>query len=64
MAETITWSVIINPRVNTITNTKLDGGSDDELRMTTVQVTALRDFVDAMKAGTDVSSVITAIDAL
>lgn len=64
MAETIIWSVVINPRFNTVTSTTLDGGSDDELRMTTVQVTALRDFVDAMKAGTDVSSVITAIDAL
>lgn len=64
MAETITYRVSINPRVGTVSSDNIDGGSDDEVILSTTNVVAIRLLLAEIKAGTDVSSVVTAINAL
>jgi hypothetical protein len=64
MAETITYRVLIEPRAATVSSTELQNGSVDEVILTAAQAASLRALFDEIKAGTDVSAVFTAIDAL
>jgi hypothetical protein len=106
MAEPIRYQILVSPFVNTISSTKKEGETNEEIVLSTAQLdtlndliasikdgdldatsqgsidviltavltadadydstkaTAVKDFLDAIVAGTDVSSVITAINAL
>jgi len=64
MAQTITYDVGINPIANVAPNTALSGGSQDSLILSDVNVTAIRLLLSKIKAGVDVSTVVTAINAL
>lgn len=64
MAETINYRVTISPFVSQISSTQKEGEYDIEAILNATNATALADFITAIKAGTDVSSVVTAINAL
>ena len=64
MAEVITYDVGINPIINTVSSTARSGGSQISVILTDVNVTAIRLLLTKIQAGTDVSSVVTAINAL
>ena len=64
MAERITYQVRITPGRNTIESTTLETGTDDDLVINDTNVVALRRFVRQIAWGLDVSSVVTAINAI
>jgi hypothetical protein len=64
MAETINYRVTISPFVSQISSTHKEGEYDIEAILNATNATALADFITAIQAGTDVSSVVTAINAL
>jgi hypothetical protein len=64
MAERITYQVSITPGHNTMQNTTLETESDDELVINDTNVVALRRFVRQIAWSLDVSSVVTAINAI
>jgi hypothetical protein len=64
MAERITYQVSITPGRNTIQNTALETETDDDLVINDTNVVALRRFVRQIAWGLDVSSVVTAINAI
>ena len=64
MAERITYQVSITPGRNTMQNTTLETGTDNELMINDTNVVALRRFVRQIAWGLDVSSVVTAINAI
>ncbi len=64
MAESITYRVSISPFVSTVSTTKKDGEYDNELVLDATNFNALALFLNEIKAGTDVSSVVTAINNL
>lgn len=64
MAQTVTYLVTANPMTSQTTATNLDGGSDQQVILTPTLVDALRLWMDEIQAGTDTSSVVTAINAL
>ena len=64
MAERITYQVSITPGRNTMQNTTLETETDDDLVINDTNVVALRRFVRQIAWGLDVSSVVTAINAI
>jgi hypothetical protein len=64
MAERITYQVSITPGRNTMQNTSLETETDDDLVINDTNVVALRRFVRQIAWGLDVSSVVTAINAI
>ena len=64
MAERITYRVRIFPGCNTNSSTDLETGTMDELVINDTNVVALRRFVRQIAWGLDVSSVVTAINAI
>lgn len=64
MAFPASYEVTINPGVTTVPATSKDGGSVDIVILDDTNVAALRTFIAEIKAGTDVSSVVTAINSL
>jgi hypothetical protein len=64
MAETITFRVGINPRVETVTETAREGGSVDEVILSATEAATVRSLVNLIILDTDISSVISAIAAL
>lgn len=64
MAERITYQVRIIPGRNTMENTTLETGTDDELVINDTNVVALRRFVRQIAWNLDVSTVVTAINAI
>lgn len=59
-----TYKVIISPDVSVYSATKKEGEYDNEVILTTTNFNALATLLNEIKAGTDVSSVVTAINAL
>lgn len=64
MAETITYEVGIQPRIAEVSETVREGASKDFVILSTTNVVAIRLLLTKIKAGVDVSSVVTAINAL
>ncbi len=64
MAEPVTYDCEINPSVAVRPSVKKDGGYSNSILLSVVNRNAVVDFLDLIAAGTDVSSVVTAIDAL
>lgn len=59
------YKVEINPDSGlTRSETNLQGGSNHFVRLTPTNVNAIRLLLDKIKAGVDVSTVVTAINAL
>ena len=64
MAERITYQVRIIPGRNTSSSANLETGSADTLVISNTNVVALRRFIRQISWGLDVSSVVTAINAI
>jgi len=64
MAETITYRVSISPRLNQTTATSKEGEYDQPVILSTTNFNAVSLLFNKIVAGVDVSSVVTAINAL
>lgn len=64
MAATVTYKFEMSPWIGTVSSTQKEGGFDAEVILTTTNFNAIRALIREIQAGTDVSSVVTAINAL
>lgn len=64
MAETITYRVSMSPRIETVSESSKDGEYSNEVILDTTNYDAIATLFDEIKAGTDVSSVVSAIGNL
>ena len=64
MAESVTYRVSMSPFVSTISTVKKEGEYDNELILDATNFNAIALLFNEIKAGTDVSTVVTAINAL
>jgi hypothetical protein len=64
MPERITYQVRIIPGRNTMDSTTLENGTDDDLVISDTNVVALRRFVRQLAWNLNVSTVVTAINAI
>lgn len=64
MAATVTYFFQMNPWIGTVSSTQVEGGFDTEVILTPTNFDAIRLLIQEIQAGTDVSSVVTAINAL
>jgi hypothetical protein len=64
MAESITYKVSVSPFYSQVSTTKKEGEYDNEVILSTANYNAIAKLFNEIKAGTDVSSVVTAINAL
>lgn len=64
MAETINYRVTIQPRVSELQSAQPAGGSVQNAILTSVNLAAIQLLITKIQGGTDVSSVVTAINAL
>ena len=64
MAESVTYRVSMSPFFSQVSTTKKEGEYDNELVLDATNFNAIALLFNEIKAGTDVSSVVTAINAL
>lgn len=64
MAATITYDFVMNPWKGTVNATSMDGGFDTQVILSTTNFDAIKLLIQEIQAGTNVSSVVTAINAL
>lgn len=64
MAATITYAFAMNPWIGTVNATSVEGGFDTQVILSTTNFNALKLLIQEIQAGTDVSTVVTAINAL
>ena len=62
MAETITFRVGVNPRVETVTETAREGGSVDEVILSATEAATVRSLVNAIKADLLTAAGVSLID--
>jgi len=64
MAESVTYRVSMSPFVSTVSSVQKEGEYDNELILDATNFNAVALLFNEIKAGTDVSTVVTAINAL
>ena len=64
MAATITYDFRMEPWKGTVSDTSVEGGFDSQVILSTANFDAIKLLIQEIQAGTDVSSVVTAINAL
>ena len=64
MAATITYDFVMNPWKGTVNATSMEGGFDAQVILSTTNFDAIKLLIQEIQAGTNVSSVVTAINAL
>ena len=64
MAESITYKTRLTPYESSVSETAKSGEYVNEVILDTTNFNALAKFINNIKAGSDVSSVVTAINAL
>ena len=64
MAATVTYAFRLEPWQGTVSATSVEGGYDTQVILSTTNFDAVKLLIEEIKAGTDVSTVVTAINAL
>lgn len=64
MAESVTYKVVLSPFYSQVNATNKDGEYDTEVILSTTNYNAVAKLFDKIKDGVNVSSVVTAINAL
>lgn len=64
MAESVTYRVAVSPFYSQTNATNKDGEYDNDVILSTTNYNAIVTLFNEIKAGTDVSTVVTAINAL
>ena len=64
MAATVTYDFRMEPWKGTVSATSVEGGYDAQVILSTTNFNALKLLIQEIQAGTDVSTVVTAINAL
>jgi hypothetical protein len=64
MAATVTYDFRMEPWKGTVSATSVEGGYDTQVILSTTNFDAVKLLIEEIKAGTDVSTVVTAINAL
>lgn len=64
MAATVTYNFVMNPWIGTVSSTSVEGGFDTQVILSATNFDAIKLLIEEIQAGTDVSSVVTAINAL